>query len=1030
MSQTSQELAPGHILQGRYTIRQKVGGGGMGTVYKATDHRVPNRSVAIKEMKQENLTTEELVRARKRFLQETNILSSLQHPNLPRVHDAFEEGGHYYLVMEFIEGSTLLEQLSLMRGSPLPTSLVLDYALQLCGVLTYLHKQHPQVIFRDLKPSNVLITQEGRVFLIDFGIARHFKAGQTGDTEAFGTKGYIAPEVGFAQTDARADVYSLGATMHHCLTGHKPDYADQHFKFPSILPHNSQVPVGLNTLILKMVEYLPQDRPKSAEKVKQQLEQLRPQVEAAEAVAGSPGRRSTYSTGSSTSFHGNPTTPFNSQKTVTATNPFSTPGGSVQDRLSDVLQTALLWMQQLPSTIGPSLKILADSSKRFFMFVVLPQLVTTRQTLWQKGSFYLSPTFWRRASLKATGTWTPHFLLLLAMVFIGAVLLSVFIYRAFGGLYDRVELGLAFTLLICLIVVGGRHQQTVPRNILLCTGISLSVSFLALLSQLTTDDVGHPLTLTKLLVYSVATLALIALVGKATGHETAPPYGVIQPTSWFTRLSHLAMAGVALICLFLQSSSGSSEQVPFVSITHPLALSLLNTISLNDLFVYTLIGIAAFSFVRLTLPFSRFDRTLLLLMSLLYLPLQYTFGLSEVASTLTKANAPTLATINMLLMMVPLVLASLALFPLRRQLEWFHQMALCTLALCSGWLQDFQAVQNSSSAFSLTTSQLTNSLLHLAALGEFVFYSMGIAITILALRALFFWMFKQYNLVDRIAVPVVACGCVLIQWAFWQAAIQQGNFSFNTEQGTRMLYGNTLSLYIGWLLVLVALLAIVIAAMNTLFHLSKQYSWLEQAERLLDRATVLITVAVAFLLLTFFGDHNRELGAAFNVQNLLPNTPGAVISYKSLFLLFLGLFGIITLFRRKYTFGWAERVAILLSGVVCLLVLIGAGSLRNLPLLSADMQQATGNALFSLTIESMIVTAILAATLFSFFWLTRTRDRIDRTILGLMLAIATLSLLYQYIHIQHMLLLIALIMLLLATLIAGQIERVQYGKRP
>jgi serine/threonine protein kinase len=1028
LSQTSQELAPGHILQGRYTIREKVGGGGMGTVYKATDHRVPNRYVAIKEMKQDNLTAEELVKARKRFLQETNILSSLQHPNLPRVHDAFDEGGHYYLVMEFIEGSTLLEQLSRMGGSPLPSSLVLDYTLQLCDVLTYLHKR--QVIFRDLKPANVMITQDGRVFLIDFGIARHFKAGQTGDTEAFGTKGYIAPEVGFAQTDARADVYSLGATMHHCLTGQKPDYADQHFKFPSILPQNSHVPADLNTLILKMVEYLPQDRPKSAEKVKQQLEHLRPQVEAAEALAGSPGRRSTYSTGSSTSFHGNPTVPFNAQKTAIATTPYSKPGGSVRDRLNDVLQITLSMMQQLPYAIRPFLKTLADSSKRFFMFVILPQLVTTRQILWQKGAFYLSPTFWRQASLKATGTWTPRFLLLLAMAFIGAVLLSVFIYRAFGGLYDCVELGLAFTLLICLIVVGGRHRQTVPRNILLCTGVSISVSFLALLSQLTTDDARHPLTLTKLLVYSVATLALTALIGKATSHETAPPYGVIQPTRWFTRLSHLATAGVALICLFLQSSSGSSEQVPFISIAHPLTLTLLNTILLNDLFVYALTGIAAFSLLRLTLPFSRFDRTLLLLMSLLYLPLQYTFGLTEVASTLTKANAPTLATINMLLMVAPVVLASLALFPLRRQLKWFHQLALCTLALCSGWLQDFQAAQKPSSAFSVTTSQLTNSLLHLAALGEFVFYSMGIALAILALRALFFWMFKQYNIVDRIVVPVVACGCVLIQWAFWEAAIQQGKLNFNTEQGTRMLYADTLSFYIGWFLVLVALLAIVIAAMNTLFHLSKQYSWLEQAERLLDRATVLVTVAVVFLLLTFFGDADRELGATFNVQNLLPNTPGTVISYKSLFLLFLGLFAIITLLRRKYTIGWAERVAMLLSGVVCLLLLIGVGPMHNFPFLSVDMQQATGNTLFTVTIDSMIVTSMLAATLFSFFWLTRTRDKTDRAILALMLAIATLSLLYQYIHIQHMLLLIALIMLMLATFIAAQVERVQHGSGP
>lgn len=1002
----------------------------MGTVYQAIDHRVANRSVAIKEMKQENLVGQQLARARNRFLQETAILSSLQHSNLPRVYDVLEEQGRYYLVMEFIEGITLLEQLRRMRGLPLPTSLVLNYALQLCDVLAYLHKQRPAVIFRDLKPSNVMVTQDGHLFLIDFGIARHFKMGQTGDTEAFGTKGYVAPEVGFAQTDARADVYSLGATLHHCLTGHQPDYADQGFKFPSILPHNAQVPPELDASILKMVEYRPQNRPKSAEKVKQHLEQIRLQVEAAEALAGSFGTMSTYSTGSKP-FHAAPTIPFNSQiPSIGSSNPYGKPTVSAQDRLSDVIQAARSSVQQITSTVGPPLNTLADSSKRFFMFAFLPRSVAIGRTLWQKVAFYLSPAFWRQVSHKATGTWTPHFLLLLGTILIGAVLLSVFIYRALGGVYYRAELGLAFTLLICLVAVSGLMRHTVPRNILLCTGVCISVSFLALLSQLTTDGTQHPLTLNKLLVYSIGTLALLALLGKITSHETALPYNVVQPVRWFTRLSHLAIAGVALICLFLQSAVGSIERIPFVSIAHPLTISILSTLTLNDLFVYILGAIATFALLRLPLPFSRFDGTMLLLMSLIYLPLQYTIGLAEVAYTFTKVNAPTLATINLLLMITPALLAIVALFPLRRQLEWIHQLALCTLALFSAWLQDFQAVHKPFSPLSVTTSQFTNSLLHLAALGEFIFYSMGIAITILGLRVLFFWMFKQYNVVDRITVSIVACGGVVIQWSFWQRAMQQAQFSFNTEQGTRMLYGNPLSLSIGWLLTLVALLALVVAAANALFHLPAQYRWLEQMERVLDRLTVLGTVAVAFLLLTFFGDHSTWLVASLNVRDLLPSTPIAAIPYTWLFMVFLGLFWIIALLRWKRTFGWAERVAMLLSGLVCLLVLIGAGTLQNLPLLSSDMQQATGSVLFALTIDRVMVTSILAAVLFSFFWLTRAQQTVDRFVLGMVLGIATVCVLIQFIHLQHLPLLVALIMLILGTLIATQIERVHYSNVP
>ena len=254
-----EELSPGDILQGRYTIVRKVGGGGMGIVYEANDGRMAGRQVAIKEMRQANFSSEQLAKIKKQFEREANILNLLHHPNLPRVYDSFEENGRYYLVMEFIEGETLLQQLGRTYGHPLPVHLVVHYALQLCDVLTYLHKRLPPVIFRDLKPSNVMITPDGRVFLIDFGIARHFKHGQRGDTEAFGTKGYIAPEVGFAQTDARSDLYSLGATLHHCLTCQLPDYADQHFQFPSILNFDGNVPRELDRLILERVEYNPKD---------------------------------------------------------------------------------------------------------------------------------------------------------------------------------------------------------------------------------------------------------------------------------------------------------------------------------------------------------------------------------------------------------------------------------------------------------------------------------------------------------------------------------------------------------------------------------------------------------------------------------------------------------------------------------------------------------------------------------------------------------------------------------------------------
>jgi hypothetical protein len=187
-----------------------------------------------------------------------------------------------------------------------------------------------------------------------------------------------------------------------------------------------------------------------------------------------------------------------------------------------------------------------------------------------------------------------------------------------------VELVLVFALLISLIVISGRMLHLVPRNILLCTGVSVTFSLLALLAQWITDGTKRPLTLNELLTYTIGTMVLIALIGRAA--ETKLPYSVVQPASWYTLLSHLATAGVALICLFLQSASGSIERVPFVPITHPLTLNILNTTTLNDLLVYVLGGIAAFSVLRLPIPFSRFDRTLLLIMSLIYLPFNIPSG--------------------------------------------------------------------------------------------------------------------------------------------------------------------------------------------------------------------------------------------------------------------------------------------------------------------------------------------------------------------------------------------------------------------
>src|SRR5258708_24438437 len=220
------ELAPGVFLQQRYRILSRLGRGGFGAVYKVADTRLGDRILAVKQLSQGGLRPQEIHDASETFKREALMLGGLMHPSLPRIYDHFAEAGSWYLVMDFIEGETLEERLQKASGGYLPVEEALAIGMQLCAVLGYLHTRQPAIIFRDLKPANIMVTPDGNIYLIDFGIARLFKPGQAKDTIAFGSPGYAAPEqYGKAQTTARADIYSLGATLHQMLTGSDPSEA-------------------------------------------------------------------------------------------------------------------------------------------------------------------------------------------------------------------------------------------------------------------------------------------------------------------------------------------------------------------------------------------------------------------------------------------------------------------------------------------------------------------------------------------------------------------------------------------------------------------------------------------------------------------------------------------------------------------------------------------------------------------------------------------------------------------------------------
>jgi len=271
------------FLNGRYRILTQVGTGGFGAVYKARDTLAAGQNTALIAIKQVNLrglTPQEIIAATDGFHREVQLLSTLEHVNLPRIYDAFTDSEHWYLVMDFIEGETLEQYLQKTSpgSSPAPPRSrplddVFSIALQLCQVLHYLHTCQPPIIFRDLKPANVMRTPEGNLYLIDFGIARRFKPGQAKDTMPFGSPGYAAPEqYGKTQTTPQSDLYSLGALLHQALSGEDP--AETPFRFAPLRLYGTAGLAELEALIMRMVEMDPGKRPASAAEVKAEVQRI------------------------------------------------------------------------------------------------------------------------------------------------------------------------------------------------------------------------------------------------------------------------------------------------------------------------------------------------------------------------------------------------------------------------------------------------------------------------------------------------------------------------------------------------------------------------------------------------------------------------------------------------------------------------------------------------------------------------------------------------------------------------------------
>lgn len=245
--------AIGSVIDDKYEILKEIGRGGMSVVYLAMDKRL-NKQWAVKEIRKKGSGKNDEIVVNS-LLAEANLMKRLDHPALPRIVDIIDNGTTIYVIMDYIEGESLDKVLNEYGAQP--EEQVIGWAKQLCDALAYLHAQKPPIIYRDMKPANVMLKPEGNIKIIDFGIAREYKEQKLADTTVLGTKGYAPPEQYSGQTDARSDIFALGMTMHHLLTGVDPRNGEA---YAPVRQWNPELSEGIEIIIDRCVEPAPENR--------------------------------------------------------------------------------------------------------------------------------------------------------------------------------------------------------------------------------------------------------------------------------------------------------------------------------------------------------------------------------------------------------------------------------------------------------------------------------------------------------------------------------------------------------------------------------------------------------------------------------------------------------------------------------------------------------------------------------------------------------------------------------------------------
>lgn len=269
-----------HLLKGQYAVSRKLAQGGQSAVYLVRDTYSGNAERAIKEMSESQIEPEKRQQAINDFMREAQMLMSLHHPALARVYEFFTEDARYFLVMEYVPGHNLEDEMVLFRREPLDWEDVTQWGMALADLLTYLHAQQPAIIYRDLKPANVMLLPDGSIKLIDFGIARRLHPARMTDTMQLGTDGYAPLEQYSSRSEPRSDVYGLGASLYHLLTGRVPEAAPLRMAGHQLTPIralNHKVPEPVERVIMQALNLHADDRFPSAQAMREALDWSRRQ---------------------------------------------------------------------------------------------------------------------------------------------------------------------------------------------------------------------------------------------------------------------------------------------------------------------------------------------------------------------------------------------------------------------------------------------------------------------------------------------------------------------------------------------------------------------------------------------------------------------------------------------------------------------------------------------------------------------------------------------------------------------------------